>query len=161
MSNKSVILEYINKKTNSVKSSFSKCMAGEENLNKMLWFWCMIPNMVICVIVFKLINILNFTLINLIYIAYNLMCLYFILKAVSVHPEYNVSEMEKNENKKYVKSLSKEELKNYRKESAKKKTKELFEKALLVKPWKRVEFYKIVRLILIFILLVALRNLFK
>ena len=24
--------------------SFDKCVEGEENLNKMLWFWCIIPN---------------------------------------------------------------------------------------------------------------------
>lgn len=161
MFNSDSIFKYLNEKMNGVKSSFKRCMAGEENLNRMLWFWCLIPNIIVCFITFKLYNILNFTLLNILYLVYNLICLYFIIKAVSVHPEYNVSKVEKNKNEEYVKSLSKDDLKNYKKELTKKKTKELFEKALLVKPWRKVEFYKLVRLILIFILLVTFRNLFK
>lgn len=161
MLNSKKILKFFNKYLNRTKTSFKKCMNGEENLNKMLWFWCLIPNIVICFIIFKLYNILNFTLLNILYIVYNLFCLYFILKAVSVHPEYDVSKIQKYKHNEYIKSLSENELKNYKKDLAKEKTKELFEKALLIKPWKKVEFYKIVRLILIFVLLIALRNLFK
>lgn len=154
------VLKYFSGKISDIKSSFRRCIAGEENLKKMLWFWCLIPNIVVCFIIFKLYNILNFTLLNILYLVYNLTCLYFIIKAVSVHPEYNVSKIEKNKSEEYVKSLSKDDLKTYKKELTKKKTKELFEKALLVKPWRKVEFYKLVRLILIFILLVTFRNLF-
>ncbi len=154
-------VEYFKRKVYCIGKSFNKCVAGEENLNKMLWFWCLIPNIIVCFIIFKLYNILNFALLNIIYIVYNLLCLFFIIKAVSVHPEYDVSKIQKYKHNEYIKSLSEDELKNYKKDLAKEKTKELFEKALLIKPWKKVEFYKIVRLILIFVLLVALRNLFK
>lgn len=155
------ITEYFRRKIYCIRESFNRCITGEENLNKMLWFWCLLPNLVICIISFKLYNIFNLKLLNVIYVLYNLICLYFILKAVSVHPEYNVSKNEKIKSKEYKESLSKDELKDYKKELARKKTKELFEKALLVKPWRKVEFYKLVRLILIFILLISLKNLFR
>jgi hypothetical protein len=88
------------------------------------------------------------------------MCLYFILKTISIHPEYNVSKIEKQKETAYKKSLSKQELKEYNLEQTKEKTKDFFKKALLQKAWKTVEFYKTVRLVLILLIIITLKNLF-
>lgn len=144
---------------NNIKVSFGKCMLGDENLNKMLWYWCLIPNIVVYLIDSKLINFLKFDILKLVYLFYNLTCLYFILKAVSVHPEYNVSKIEKQEEMEYKKSLSKQELKNYMSEKNKEQARDFVKKALLQKAWKKIEFYKTVRLFLILFILITLKNL--
>lgn len=142
-----------------VKHSFDKCKIGEEKLNKMLWCWCLLPNLAIVLIDHKMFSLLRFGLIKVFYLFYNLMCLYFILKAVSIHPEYNVSRMEKIKQKEYMDSLSAKDLKNYKNSLKKQSAKDMCQKLLLVKSWKHMEFYKTVRLILILIILVISKNL--
>lgn len=140
-----------------ISESFDKCKIGEENLKTLLWGWCIVPNILIK---FFLFDLLKMTLVNLIYIVYNLMCLYFILKAVKVHPEYNKLKMEEMKEAEYVKSLGEEELKLYKKEKIKQGSKDFVKKALLQKPWKRTEGYKVVILILVLLITISVRNLF-
>ena len=162
MSDNGIILNIKNRlygAFNSIKLSFKECLSGEENLNVMLWCWCLIPNIILYFINSRLMYFLNFGFFKILYLFYNLMCLYFILKAVSVHPEYNVSKIQKQEEMEYRKSLSKDELKTYKSEVNKEKAKDLVKKALLLKGWKTVEFYKTVRLIIVLIILVTLKGL--
>ena len=162
MFNKEKILNVLKKflhKFKFIKNSFNKCKIGEEKLNKMLWCWCLLPNLAIFFIDRNLFSFLRFGLMKVFYLFYNLMCLYFILKAVSVHPEYNVTRVEKIKQKEYIDSLSAEELKKYKSDLKKEKAKNTCKKLLLMKPWKTFEFYKTVRLILILIILVTIKNL--
>ena len=142
-----------------VKISFNKCIIGEEKLNKMLWCWCLLPNLAIFLIDNNLFSFLRFNIIKVFYLFYNLMCLYFITKTVSVHPEYNITRTEKIKQKEYMDSLSGDELKKYKNDLKKEKAKNTCKKLLLMKSWKTFEFYKMVRLILILLILVVAKNL--
>ncbi len=141
-----------------VKTSFNKCLEGNENFKQMLWFWCLIPN-IVCMLILKC--TLKYKFFNLVYFLYDVMCLYFILKAVQVHPEYNITKTNKLKEKEYVSGLSPEELKKYKKDQLKKVNKDFWQKLLLQKPWKNTEFYKIVILILLLLIIITFRNILR
>lgn len=142
---------------NSINNSFSRCIKGEENLNKMLWFWCVIPNVFFISKYFSFFY--GFAIMKALIMLYSVMCFYFILKAVKVHPEYNVSEVKRKEEIEYINSLNEEQLRDYIKNKNSDKIKDFFKKALLQKAWHTKEFYKITKVFLLFIFLFTLLKL--
>lgn len=128
-----------------VKQSFIKATKGEENFNIMLWCWGLIPGLAVLIFVQEYLE-RRFSGRPSILI-YLFLMFFFLWHAVSIrttlkkHPEYRV----KKENKKNkYKNLSRKEIKELRQKERKEKSKELVQKALLIRPWKTMEFYKFV-----------------
>ena len=84
--------------------------------------------------------------------------IFFIQKALKKHPEYNTKLMTEYEEEQYYSSLSKEELEQIKSDKKKQNTKDFFKRILLIKPGEKVDFYKIVRLLLILTVLVGLKR---
>lgn len=150
--------KYISMILSGIKNSFNRCTKGEEKLNKMLWFWCIIPNIFFISKYFAFFY--QFTIVKILVILYSGMCFYFILKAIEVHPEYNVSEVKRKEELEYINSLDEEELREYIKNKNNDKIKDFFKKALLQKAWHTKEFYKITEIFLLFIFMFTMLKLF-
>ena len=141
-----------------ISKSFDKCMKGEEHLNKMLWCWCIIPNILFISKYFTFLY--QFKIMKIFILLYSVMCFYFILKAVKIHPEYNVSEMDRIKEMEYIDTLKEDELKKYIKLKNTNRMKDFCKKALLQKAWRSKEFYKITEVFLLFIFLFTLLKLF-
>ena len=150
--------KYVSIILNCVKSSFDRCINGEEKLNKMLWCWCIIPNIFFVSKYFTFFY--QFAVIKILVILYSGMCFYFILKAVKVHPEYNTTEVKRKEELEYINSLNEEELREYIRSKNNDRVKDFFKKALLQKAWHTKEFYKITKIFLLFIFMFTLLKLF-
>lgn len=142
-----------------VGESFEKCVNGEEKLNKMLWCWCIIPNAFFISTYFNF--LFQFIIVKVFVLFYAFLCIYFISKAVKVHPEYNVTEVKRKEELEYINSLNEEQLKEYYKDKKRQNLKDFGNKLLLQKSWKTTEFYKITRLFLMFVILFVFMKIFN
>ena len=143
-----------------IKESFKKCRAGEENLKILLTYWCVIPS-IIYLFLLKTTDCKFLTdLYDVIMLVLNSLNLYFIAKAVKIHPEYNTELMRELEKQEYYKTLNKNELKEEKSKERKENTKNFFRRLLLIKTDRKVDFYKIVRCFVILILLITVKRIF-
>jgi uncharacterized membrane protein len=144
-----------------LKESYMRCRAGEERLNVLLYYWCVIPCVIYLVVVFKL-KSLDFirNIFNVFALALTILDYYFIAKAVRVHPEYDTEATEELEKERYYASLSDEEFKKVVKQEKIENRKNCLKRLFLAKSGKRADFYKIVRIFVVLIFLVSLKNLF-
>ena len=143
-----------------IKESFKKCRAGEENLKILLTYWCVIPS-IIYLFLLKTTDCKFLTdLYDVIMLVLNSLNLYFIAKAVKIHPEYNTELMKELEKQEYYKTLNKNELKEEKSKERKQNTKNFFRRLLLIKTDRKVDFYKIVRCFVILILLITVKRIF-
>lgn len=143
-----------------IKESFKKCRAGEENLKILLTYWCVIPS-IIYLFLLKTTDCKFLTdLYDVIMLVLNSLNLYFIAKAVKIHPEYNTELMRELEKQEYYKTLNKNELKEEKSKERKENTKNFFRRLLLIKTDKKVDSYKIVRCFVILILLITVKRIF-
>lgn len=141
-----------------INISFKKCLQGEEKLSILLWCWCFTPAILGISLFSKLIN--SFILFKFCFLGYIILCLYFIMKTIKIHPEYNVSRMKKIQEQEYINTLSEEEAKAYKLEKIKLNAKSFTKKMFLFEAWNTDETYKTIRLFLLFALLIVLKNIF-
>lgn len=143
-----------------IKESFGKCRDGEENLTILLVCWCILPSITYLI----LLKITNFKILTDLYdvamLVLGLLDLYFIAKAVKVHPEYNTELMKELERQEYYETLDKNKLKEEKSRERKENAKNFFRRLLLIKTDKKVDFYKIVRCFIILILLITVKRIF-
>lgn len=143
-----------------IKESFKKCREGEENLTILLVYWCILPS-ITYLILLKTTNCKILTdLYDVVMFILSLLDLYFIAKAVKIHPEYNTELMKELEKQEFYKTLDKNELKEEKSKERKENTKNFFRRLLLIKTDKKVDFYKIVRCFVILILLITIKRIF-
>lgn len=143
-----------------IKVSFKKCKEGEENLNILLIYWCVIP-CILYLFILKFTNckfILN--IIDLFMLILTLLDLYFISKTLKIHPEYNTELMRELEKQNYYKTLDEKQLKEEKLKEKKDNTKKFFYKLLALKNSEKTDIYKIVKCFVILILLVVLKRIF-
>jgi hypothetical protein len=144
---------------NRVKKSFIKSSKGDENFYLLLWGWGIVPALMMF---FYFDNKLKFIHPKFVSVPiYFLITLFFIWHIFSIrvtikkHPEYK----EKKENKKEkYKGLSKEKIKELKREEKREKNKDMIKKALLLKAWDTMEFYKIVILIDLVVILTQIQR---
>lgn len=143
----------------SLKASYRCCREGEEKFNNLLIYWCVIPCILYFLLIYKFI-LWGFIkhLCDLIIIFVGFLDIFFIQKALKKHPEYNTKLVTEYEKEQYYSSLSKEELEQVKSDEKKQNTKDFFKRILLIKPGEKVDFYKIVRLLLILTVLVGLKR---
>ena len=157
---KSIISNIYSKISPKVKESFKKCREGEENLKVLLTYWCVIPS-VIYLFLLKTTDCKFLTdLYDVIMLILNLLNLYFIAKAVKIHPEYNTELMRELEKQEFYKTLDKNELKEEKSKERKQNTKNFFYRLLLIKTDKKIDAYKIVRCFVLLILLITIKRIF-
>ena len=157
---KTIIYNIYLKISTKIKESFKKCRAGEENLKILLTYWCVIPS-IIYLFLLKTTDCKFLTdLYDVIMLVLNSLNLYFIAKAVKIHPEYNTELMKELEKQEYYKTLNKNELKEEKSKERKQNTKNFFRRLLLIKTDRKVDFYKIVRCFVILILLITVKRIF-
>lgn len=152
---KNYSIEFYNK----VKTSFLKTHQGEESLNKTLWLWGVLP--AVLVVFFleerlrKFPNIISLP-IHIAIIAFFAWHIFAIRTTIKKHPEYKKKKKEDGEDK--YKGLTKKQIKEAKKEEKKEKSMDILKKAMLIKAWDTMEFYKIVILIDCFVILTQLQR---
>ena len=157
---KTIIYNIYLKISTKIKESFKKCRVGEENLKILLTYWCVIPS-IIYLFLLKTTDCKFLTdLYDVIMLVLNSLNLYFIAKAVKIHPEYNTELMKELEKQEYYKTLNKNELREEKSKERKENTKNFFRRLLLIKTDRKVDFYKIVRCFVILILLITIKRIF-
>ena len=145
---------------NIITTSYGKARVGEEKLNNILFYWCLLPSalyflalrFIDCSILLRVIDIIILLL--------STIDLYFITKAVSVHPEYDTQLTKELEKEEYYKTLTEEQLKEAKKQEKKDNYKKFLNKYIFLKYKDGVDFFKIVRIIVIIVLLFAIKRIF-
>ena len=142
-----------------IGGSYERCREGEEKLNSLLVYWCMVPCILYFLLIYKF-SLCKFTkrLCDLAMVLVGFLDIFFIQKALKKHPEYNTKLVQEYEKEQYYSSLSKEELKKVKTNEKKQNTKDFFKRILLIKPGEKIDFYKIVRLFVILTILVGLKR---
>lgn len=142
-----------------ISNSYHLCRKGEENFNKLLIYWNLIPCFLYFLLSYKF-NLCQFThhLCDLAIIFIGFLDIFFIQKALKKHPEYNTQLVKEYEKEQYYSSLSKEELEKVKIDEKKQNAKDFFKKMLLIKPGDKIDFYKIVRLFTILSILIGLKK---
>lgn len=143
-----------------ISTSYGKARNGEEEFKNVLYYWCLIPD-IIYFISLKFIGagVLKF-IIDIFMMCLSILGLYFIAKALKVHPEYDsiyVKELEKEE---YYKTLTEEQVIEAKKKEKKDNAKKLFRKYIFLKYDDKVDLFRIVRIVVIITLLISLRRIF-
>ena len=145
---------------NIITTSYGKARVGEEKLNNILFYWCLLPSalyflalrFIDCSILLRVIDIIILLL--------SIIDLYFIAKAVSVHPEYDTQLTKELEKEEYYKTLNEEQLKEAKKQEKRDNRKRIFNKYILLKSNEKVDLFKIVRIIVIIALLFSIKRIF-
>ncbi|MDR1494629.1 MAG: hypothetical protein LBI29_01155 [Rickettsiales bacterium] len=158
---RSVLGKFYSVSRDRIGKSYSLCREGEESLNVLLLYWSTVPAIIYVFIRFrvKLYSFLEWPL-DLFIVILSLLDIFFIQKALKKHPEYDSEFVESREKEKYYSSLSKEELAKVKSDEKKEGAKSFLKYLLLVKTGKKIDFYKIVRLLVLLIMLLALKRLF-
>lgn len=145
---------------NIIVTSYGKARVGEEKLNNILFYWCLLPSILYflalrfidCQILLRAIDIFILLL--------SIIDLYFIAKAVSVHPEYDTQLTRELQKEEYYKTLNEEQLKEAKKQEKKDNYKRILDKYVLLRYKDGVDFFKIVRIIVIIVLLFSIKRIF-
>lgn len=141
--------------------SYNKSRNGDEELNNVLIYWSILPALVYLIVRAKFIKY-GFFALSLDIVHFCLACLsfYFIIKAVNVHPEYDIERTETLQKIEYYNSLSDEEYNKIILEEKKDKRKNLFKRLFFIKGGKPKELFKIVKIFLIFIIILTFKRIF-
>ena len=142
-----------------INDSYKRCRGGEENLNKLLIYWNIIPCILYFIIIFNF-NLSHFykNLLDLFIILLGFLDIFFIQKALKKHPEYNTQLVKEYEKEQYYSSLSPEDLKKAKEEEKKENRKDFLKKILLMKPGEKIDSYKIVRMFTVLTILIGLKR---
>jgi hypothetical protein len=145
----------------SVLESYEKCKEGEEKMGTILLWWSTIPCSLYILIRIRYIfrGVFAFIL-DVTFFVLGLLDYYFISKAISKHPEYDVERMEKIKKIEYYNSLTEEEYEKIKKEERKEKGISGVKNILLAKNWRKTEPFKIVKIFLVLVILITFRRLF-
>jgi len=140
-----------------IKESFIKAHKGEEKLNIMLWGWGIVPAILVVFFLEDGLRKAPFKILLIpIYlgvIAFFVWHIMAIRTTIKKHPEYKKSKKEKQ-----YKGLSKKRIKELKRKERKEENINLVKKALLLKAWDSMEFYKIVILVDCFVILTQIQN---
>jgi hypothetical protein len=142
-----------------IKGSYGRCREGEENLKILLVYWSTVPAVIYIFVRFKL-DFYSFFewLLDLFIIVLSVLDIFFIQKTLKKHPEYDSEFVREKEKEEYYASLSEEELEKIKSTEKKEGAKNFVKRLLLLDSSKGVDFYKIVRLLMILTLLLALKR---
>ncbi|MBR2141155.1 MAG: hypothetical protein IJ853_02265 [Rickettsiales bacterium] len=143
-----------------VKKSFNKCRNGEEDLKNILLYWSTIP----CVVYFIMLKTVKckFTLnmADLVMFVLIIFDLYFIAKTLKIHPEYNSDLMREVEKQKLYETLTDEQIKEEKAKESREGVKKIFYRFLTIRTGDKVDYYKIVRCILLLTFLIVFKRIF-
>lgn len=157
---KNIIINLLNNIKLKIKTSFIKCKNGEEKLNTLLIYWCLIP----CILYLLSLRFLNCKIIlNIFDIILFILCLldlYFIAKTLKLHPEYNTELMEEIKKQEYLKTLTEEQIKEEKLKESKQAKIDFVKRILALKAGKKVDNYKIVKYFVILTFLIVLKRIF-
>jgi glucan phosphoethanolaminetransferase (alkaline phosphatase superfamily) len=141
-----------------IKKSLINSNNGDENLYVMLWAWGILPAILV---VFFLDNKLKrfgkiiacpIAVLIILFFSWHIFA---IMKTIKKHPEYKEKKEDKKE--KY-KGLSDKQIKELKIKERKKENLNLLKKAMLLKSWDSMEFYKIVILVDGFVILTQIQR---
>jgi hypothetical protein len=143
-----------------IKTSYALCRDGEEELKNLLLYWCIMP-MVIYILIMAKIGPCRICrgLFDLLAIILATLDLFFIQKSLKKHPEYDSEFVKETEREMYYASLNPEELRKVKLEEKKEGAKNFVKKMLLIGSGDKIDSYKIVRLLMALMLLIALKRL--
>lgn len=157
---KGIITNIFGKISTKIKLSFDKCKNGEEKLNNLLIYWCIIP----CIIYLFLIRMLDckivLDLLDLVIFILIIFDFYFIEKTLKIHPEYNTELMREVEKQNFYKTLNEEQLKEQKLKEAKENRKYFIKRFFSYKSKEKCDFYKLVKYFLLLIFLLAIKRIF-
>lgn len=158
---KNIITNFFNKIKNTVTTSYEKCKNGDEKLNNLLIYWSLIPCIIYLFIRYKISfpNII-LNIIDLFMLFFTILNLYFIQKAIKIHPEYDTKATKELEKIKYYATLNEEEYKKAIEKDKKEKGKKFIKGIFSINNSDGVDFYKIVRMFVILTLVIVLKILF-
>lgn len=142
----------------SVSESFSKARNGEESFGVVLYYWSLIP----CILYFICLKFVNcvflLEVIDVFIVLLAILDLYFIARAVEVHPEYDSELVKEKEKEEYYKTLTEEQLIEVKKKEQKDNRNKIFKKYILLKSDEKVDMFKLIRLFVIITLLIAVKR---
>jgi hypothetical protein len=143
-----------------IRTSYVLCREGEETLKNLLLYWCIVPMIIYIFIVLKIgMCHLCKLFFDFCAVVISALDLFFIQKSLKKHPEYDSEFLRETEREAYYASLSSEELKKVKSDERKKGIKNFVKRMLLITNGDRVDSYKIVRLFMLLMLLIASKRL--
>jgi hypothetical protein len=129
-------------------------------MKNLLICWCIIPIVVYIFIILKIKICPSFKrFFDLIAVVLSTLDIFFIQKSLKMHPEYDSDFVRETEKEKYYASLSPDELQKVKSVERKEEAKNFVKKLFLIGGGNKVDSYKIVRLFIVLMLLVALKRL--
>lgn len=157
---KELIINYSNIAKNKIVVSYGKCKVGEEKMTNLLLYWATVPCLLYLYITCKFsFPFIIASILNIFMLLFTILNFYFIQKAVKVHPEYNTELIEELKKAEYYSTLDEKELKKVKKSESLNKKKNIFKGIFNLGTKKKVDFYKIIRALVILTFLIAFKRL--